>query len=525
MKTQSSSTGRRRLRVKYFSSNFILESILKKKLKIDDYVMSAVAAAVNKKGKNVVPTVVAMLKKLTHRGTDAHGVAAHTLVKITSSLEELENINLNSSVAIGYNLSRVTKRDEPQPILGKDYALAFHGRFFHPHMQLPLEEAMKRLQNNPERNAELLLKELDGSFVFILSVSDKIIAGRDPFGTIPLYYGENEILCGLATERKALWNLGIKTVNSFSPGSIAKINAQGFTFEKAASIVQPQTKPIDMEAAARHLRNLLLKATVERVKDIKKVAVAFSGGIDSAVVAHLAKMSKVDVQLISVGLENQQELKHTEEASKALGLPIHVQTYNSEDVKRIVAKVLWLIEEPDPMKVGVAVPFFWTAEVAAKMGRRVLLAGQGGDELFGGYQRYLAEFDQKASEALQKTLYHDVLSSYETNFQRDNTVCAFHKVELRLPFINREVVNFALSLPIQLKIESASDPLRKRVLREMAKDLGIPEFIVEHPKKAVQYATGVHKALKKLAKSKGLILSDYLKQLFLELYPEQEGSP
>lgn len=486
--------------------------------------MSAVAAAVNKKGENAVSPVVAMLKKLVHRGTDAHGVAAHNLVKITSSLEKLENINLNSKIAIGYNLSRVTERDEPQPILGKDYALAFHGRFFHPSMRFPLEEVTKRLQKNLERNAELLLKELDGSFVFVLSVSDKIIAGRDPFGTIPLYYGENETLCCLATERKALWALGVKTVHSFPPGTIAKINAQGFTFKKAASVVQPQTKPIDMEAAARHLRNLLLKTTIERVKDVKKVAVAFSGGIDSAVVAQLAKMSQVDVQLISVGLENQQELKHTEEASKALGLPIHVQTYNSEDVEQIVAKVLWLIEEPDPMKVGVAVPFFWTAEVAAKIGCRVLLAGQGGDELFGGYQRYLAEFDHKAPEALQKTLYHDVLSSYETNFQRDNAVCAFHKVELRLPFIDREVVNFALSLPIKLKIESARDPLRKRVLRRMARDLGIPQFIAKRPKKAVQYATGVHKALKKLAKSKGLTLNDYLKQLFLELYPEQEGS-
>jgi asparagine synthase (glutamine-hydrolysing) len=280
-----------------------------------------------------------------------------------------------------------------------------------------------------------------------------------------------------------------------------------------------------MEAAARRLEHLLFEATTERVKDVERVAVAFSGGLDSAVVALLAKMSKVDVHLISVGLKNQKELQHAKIASKALGLPVHVQTYNMNDVKEAVSKVLWLIEEPNPMKVGVAIPFFWTAEIASKTGCYILLAGQGGDELFGGYRRYLTELDRKGAEALQKILYQDVASSYETNFQRDYPVCAFHKVELRLPFIDRQVVNFALSLPLRLKIESAEDMLRKRVLRKVAKNLKIPDFIANRTKKAVQYATGVNKALKKLAKSEGLTVNGYLKQLFYKMYPDLEASP
>jgi asparagine synthase (glutamine-hydrolysing) len=487
-------------------------------------VMGAIAAVVDKRGGNAVPKVVSMLKKLKHRGNDAHGVAIPTAVEIAQSLEKLEDTNLSSHIAIGYNLCRNISGDAPQPILRNGYALVFDGRFFPSKEKTSIEEASSRLKNNLEENARCLLKEHDGAYAFIVSHSDRMIAGRDVLGIIPLYYGENENICGLASERKALWALGIRTVDSFPPGNLAIISAQGFTFEKASSIVQPPIKPLDMDAAAKRLSNLIFESTVERVKDIKRLAVAFSGGLDSAVVALLAKMGGVDVHLISVGLENQQELRHAETAGRAMELPIQIQAYDMSDVEKAVSKVLWLIEEPDPMKIGVAIPFFWTAETASKVGCRVLLAGQGGDELFGGYQRYLTELNYKGAEALQKILYQDVISSYTTNLQRDHAVCAFHKVELRLPFLDREVVNFALSLPLKLKIESAKDLLQKRVLRVVAKNLGLPDFVAKRPKKAVQYATGVQKALKRFAKRENLTLSDYLKQLFRKVYPDLEES-
>ncbi len=487
--------------------------------------MGAIAAIVDKSGGNVVPTTIAMLKGLTHRGTDAHGVSTHTHVKIAGSLEELEDTNLNSNITIGYNLSRSTSGDVPQPVLGNDYALVFDGRFFPSNEKTSLAEFASRLKEGSEENVRRVLKELDGAYAFAISCSDKIIAGRDAYGLIPLYYGEDENTCGLASERKALWALGMRNVRSFPPGTVAVINKRGFTFEKAARIIQPRIRSISLEVAAKHLRTLLLESTIDRVRDVREVALAFSGGLDSAVVAVLAKMSGVDVHLISVGLENQQELQHAESASRALELPIHIQTYNINDVKEAVSKALWLIEEPNLMKVGIAIPFFWTAEIAQKIGCSVLLAGQGSDELFGGYQRYLAALDLKGAEALQKILYQDIISSYGTNFQRDYPVCAFHKVELRLPFIDREVMSFALSLPLELKIASTKDSLRKRVLRKVAENLEIPNSISYRTKKAIQYATGTDKALRKLAKSEGLTASGHLNKLFSKIYPDLEASP
>ena len=119
-------------------------------------------------------------------------------------------------------------------------------------------------------------------------------------------------------------------------------------------------------------------------------------------------------------------------------------------------------------------------------------------------------------------MFRDVVNAYSANFQRDNQVCTFHGVELRLPFIDRDVVDFALRLPLRLKLNSIEDQLRKRVLRQVAHNLDIPSFIVDKPKKAVQYTTGVTKALQRLAKDDGLTLREYVEKAFSMVYPLAE---
>jgi len=82
------------------------------------------------------------------------------------------------------------------------------------------------------------------------------------------------------------------------------------------------------------------------------------------------------------------------------------------------------------------------------------------------------------------------------------------------------VTGFALGLPVDLNINSAEDHLRKRVLRQTAHRLGIPTFIVNKVKRAIQYATGVNKALLRIAKEKGLDPQGYVKETFSKIYPE-----
>ena len=480
--------------------------------------MGALATAVNKRGKNAVPEVVAMLRELKHRGIDAHGIATPSWVKIIKSLDELIIEEAGSHIALGHNISRISLKNSSQPVLGEGFALAFDGRFFPPTKKCEVDEVIEELKPDAQKNASKIIK-FDGSYVFAIAFPEKVIAGRDPLGTNPLYYGENETTSALASERKALWTIGIKDVKSFPPGSLAVVNRSGFSFKPIKPVTQPPLRNIKMENAVEQLRRLLLKSTEARVKNLERVAVAFSGGLDSSVIAALAKAFGVRVLLVSVGLENQPEIRFVEDAAEALGLPIHIATYTPKDVEEVLPKVLWLIEEPDAMKASVAIPFYWVAETASKLGYRVLFAGQGGDELFGGYQRYLREYAHCGAEAVRDAMYRDVASSYEVNFQRDNQVCAFHKVELWLPFADREVVDFSLSLPVDLKIDLVKG-LRKVILMAVAEMLGVPPFIFNRPKKAVQYATGVDGALRRLARGKGLTSKEYIEKVFNEVYPE-----
>jgi len=483
--------------------------------------MGAIAAAISKRGESIVPQVALMLKELKHRGTDAHGVATPYSVKLAKSIEQIDQMateSLSSNIALGHNLSQIFPNDHPQPILGNGYAFMFEGHVF-PSTAFAVETLLRKFTSDIQSNGANIIKEMEGSYVFSIASSDRLIVGRDALGTTPLYYGENEATCAVASERKALWKIGIKNAKSFPPGHLARVNVKGFALQPVKIIRQPSLESVDMESAARSLQTLLIESTRKRVSDVKKVAVAFSGGLDSSVIAALARLCEKEVHLISVGLANQEEIRFAEGAAEALNMPHHVQTYGIEQVKEILPQVLWLIEQPNAVNVSIAIPFYWVAEIVSQLQCPVLLAGQGGDELFGGYQKYLTRY-RHGIAFVNEAMYHDIAHSYETNFQRDNQICAYHKVELRLPFVDSEIIQYALSLPINLKIESAEDTLRKIVLRKVAQDLKLPPSIVNRRKKAIQYATGVDKALRKLAKEEGLTLKKYIEKIFQKVYPE-----
>jgi asparagine synthase (glutamine-hydrolysing) len=475
--------------------------------------MGAIIAIVNKRGENATETAVAMLKMLKHKGIDAFGAASPTTVKIEKSIEALQNQNVDSLVVVGQVFSKIFAHDKPQPIKVDNATLVFDGRIYPTTKVSDTEFVVKKLRNHNEA-IKTFMKELEGCFAFAVAESEKIIAGRDVMGIQPFYYGENTDFAALASERKALWRIGIKTVNSFPPGNMAFVDRNGFKFKPIKTLAHSKAKQTTMQAAAKKLQKLLQHSVKERVSGLREVAVAFSGGLDSGIIAFLSKNSGVDVHLIHVSLENQPETEQAKKAAEKLELPIHVYLYNGEDVEKILPKVLWLIEEPDPIKASIGIPFYWTAEKTAEMDFKVMLAGQGADELFGGYQRYVHDYLTYGGEKLRETLFNDILKMHETNFERDFKICNFHNVELRLPFATYQIAKFATELPVELKIEMKDNGLRKLVLRRVAENLGLPQFIAKKPKRAIQYATGVNKTLKKLATMKGMPMKEYIQETF-----------
>jgi asparagine synthase (glutamine-hydrolysing) len=272
-----------------------------------------------------------------------------------------------------------------------------------------------------------------------------------------------------------------------------------------------------MERASPLLVGLLRKSIQRTVKNNNGVAVAFSGGLDSSLTAALAKETGVSVELVTVGLPGAVELSSAEGYAKQIGLPLTMETFSPDSLAEYLRRVVWLIEEPNLMKVSIAIPLHWAAEVAARRGYRVVLCGQGSDELYGGYYKYAKTLDSRGRRALESELYRSVVESYIVNYERDDQATAPFGVELRSPFTDSDVIRFSLTIPSELKVKRGNDLMRKWALRTVGQNLGLPNEIAWRRKKAIQHGTGVEHAILKLAKREGLMPDAYLERIRAEV--------
>jgi asparagine synthase (glutamine-hydrolysing) len=476
--------------------------------------MRTTLAVLDKKGDEALNTAFGVIQSLVSKPNECSSVAAPNILVFEEGASHPRN-KLRSPVAIA-SISESGQRNQIQLIKLDDSAFAFEGRVYSPKTRITIAERIaKKSKQERQKAIESMLRKAEGDFYLVIAEPNRILAARDPIGVQPFYYGENDIYAAFGSNRKVMWKFGIKETKSFPPGHIAIASREGFKFTPIRTLIYTETKPITMEDAASSLQKLLERSVHLRVRDTKEVAVAFSGGLDSSVVAFLAKKCGASVHLVHVSLENQAETELAKRAAEELKLPLSVHLFQEEDVMKVAAEVVKIIEDPDPVKLAIGIPFYWTAQKTFEVRLKVLLAGQGADELFGGYQRYVNEYRLHGERAAKQTMFEDATRIYESNLERDKKICIFHNVEMRLPFATYPIAMFATSLPINLMIEAKTNSLRKLVLRKVAENLGIPTGIVKKPKKAIQYTTGINKALKKLAKKEKIPLDKYVNLLFM----------
>ncbi len=471
--------------------------------------MGALTAITSTNEEKTFSYVLKMMNTLKHRGHEAYGIATKNLIEIHKTLSDFSS--RKADTVIGYNFTKILSCDVPQPLSSDDVKLAFEGRIYSVRGDFNLFEILEKFRRKGLEGANFLLKNMNGAYSFVAIIQDLLVAGRDPIGLIPLYYGEKPGLCAVATEKKALWTIGINHVKSFPPGHIGFFQRGKCSFRPIKILTKPRKKlTFSMEETVDRLKALLFDAVASRTRNLKEAGLAFSGGLDSSIVALLLRECCVDVNLITVGSIRSKEIDFAANVAEELSLPIHIRRFKASEVEEILFKVIWLIEESSPLSVSIAIPFYWIAETAADLKLKVLFAGQGGDELFGGYKRYLDVFRSLGVNGVEEALFHDVKMSYRMNFERDEKVCAFHGIEMRLPFADWNLINYALRIPASHKISSPEDPLRKIVLRKVAKSFGLPASVYERKKKAVQYSAGVVKILKRIAKKKGKTISNFV---------------
>lgn len=476
--------------------------------------MKVTIAVLDKNGDSAVERVLNVLNSFDVGQPSHFGLISPKKSLFEKNVEILKKQGLESSTVAGYVTSKPKSISDYGHLQLDDAALLFEGRVYSPIPKTAVTEQVAKEPLHCEATLQTLMEQADGDYSFLMLKGGWIATGRDPIGVQPLYYGENKDIAAFATNRKALWKLGIENPKSFPPGNLGFANWEGFKFKPIKTLTYTEPKPITMDDAAKQLQVLLEESIRRRVHGLKEIAVAFSGGLDSSVVAFLASKCGVKVNLLHVSLENQAETEEGMKAADELNLPLHVHLFKDSDVEKTLPKVVDLIEEPDPIKASIGLPFYWAAEKAAEAGFKVMLAGQGADELFGGYQRYVNECCQDGSEKVRKTMFNDVVRIHESNLERDLKITSFHDVELRLPFGSFDLAEFALGLPVEFKIENKTDTLRKLVLRKMALNAGVSAAIAEKPKKAVQYSTGINDAVKRIAKNHQKTVNEYINELF-----------
>jgi asparagine synthase (glutamine-hydrolysing) len=358
------------------------------------------------------------------------------------------------------------------------------------------------------------LLERTGGYSCLVLDQKGLLAFRDLNGLKPLYISQPHGTVAFASERKALWRIGSKETERAYAGQLYIATRGKLARIHVGSLPrQPREAPMTLSHASSRLSALLVKSIRGIMRSVDKVAVAFYGGLDSAVVAKLSNLEGRNIELVSVGLPASSEISSAEKCAKDLGFPLTMRTFALDLLEEYVRRIIWLIEEPNLMKVSIAIPLHWAAMVAAERGHRIMLCGQGSDELYGGYYKYARTLDEEGPKALRTELYRSVVQASEVNYERDDQATAPSGVELRTPFADREVIRFSLGIPSEFKVKPGNDIMRKWVLRHVAKRLGLPDEIVWKRKKAIQHGTGVEKAIRKLAKGHNLTTDEYLAQV------------
>jgi len=224
--------------------------------------------------------------------------------------------------------------------------------------------------------------------------------------------------------------------------------------------------------------------------------VALSGGVDSALVAALAQR-----ECVAVGLEGSHDLKRAKVAGESLGLPCTFVTIREEEIAEALPIVVRTIPEKNPVNAGIALTLYFVARWAGEHGYRRIITGQGADELFGGYSRYLI------TETLEEDLVRD-FAGLEAQVRRDQAVAALHGAYFSMPYMDFRVVRAARAIPAAEKVQ---DGRRKIPLRTVA-ERHIPPDLAGYEKKAMQYGSGVWDTLRKLARKNGYKTSmqDYI---------------
>lgn len=353
-----------------------------------------------------------------------------------------------------------------------------------------------------ENDAETLLKlldekgvegleEVDGIYAFAYYEEGEIILARDILGVNPIWYSRDPFV--FASEKQALEKQGLKA-RELHPRQILKYDTeeQSINFEQREFFEIKVEKEKEIEEAAEEIKEKFLDAVEKRIPD-GEVGLLFSGGVDSTFIAAALQELDKDFTAYTSGIQHgnvnaPRDMDWAEKVAEEMDIDLESYEADLEEAEEELPKVADWISSTSVVKNGVALPFHF----ALTGEEQVVLSGLGSEQLYAGYHRQQGYLNKECLSGLRRI--------FEGDLYRDNVISFRNGYEIRLPFLDHELIEHALTIPEEYKVK---DDYRKYVLRKAAEKLGVPDDVVWRGKTAAQYGSNFDKAIDRLSKNEG----------------------
>src|SRR5690606_26193370 len=454
------------------------------------------------------PQVLEMSKRIRHRGPDWSGI--FTSEKAILAHERLAIVDPISG---------------SQPLFSPDgnVVLAVNGEIYN-HQQL--RNTLPNYEFTTQSDSEVILalyltkgsafiEDLNGIFGFALydARDDSFLIARDHMGIIPLYYGKDEEgQLFVASELKSLEGFCVE-IAQFPPGHYLS-STEGSEPKKWYTRDWESYDAVkDNETDLAKLRQALEEAVQRQLMSDVPYGVLLSGGLDSSVIAAITKKfasKRIEtggeeeawypqLHSFAVGLKGAPDLIAAKKAADHIGTIHHEINFTIQEGLDAIRDVIYHLETYDVTTIRASTPMYLLSRVIKSMGIKMVLSGEGSDELFGGYLYFhkapnAQEFHEETVRKLKKLYLYDCL--------RANKSLAAWGVEGRVPFLDKEFMDVAMTLnPADKMIRDGR--MEKWVVRKAFEDY-LPESIAWRQKE--QFSDGVGYSwidtLKELAESK-----------------------
>ena len=466
--------------------------------------------------------VLEMSRKIRHRGPDWSGIYSS-----------------EKAILAHERLSIVDPKSGKQPIYSKNknLILAANGEIYnHKEIKANLKSNYEFTTNSDcevilalykEKGVDFL-EDLNGIFSFALynSKNDSYLIARDHMGIIPLYMGwDSERNFFVASELKALEGYCTE-IKLFPPGHyFSSLEGKLVKWYKRKWNNYENVKGNSTDISL--IRDSLSKAVKRQLMSDVPYGVLLSGGLDSSITTAIAKMycqSRIEsndekkawwpsLHSFSVGLENSPDLKAAKKASEYIGTIHHEIIFTVQEGLDAIKDVIYHLETYDVTTIRASTPMYLMARVIKSMGIKMVISGEGADEIFGGYLYFHKapneeEFHKETVRKLEKLHQYDCL--------RANKSLAAWGIEGRVPFLDKEFLDFAMNINPKDKMIS-ENKMEKWILRKAFEDL-LPEEIAWRQKEQFSDGVGYNwiDELKKLVNNE---VSDNLFEKSKQMFP------